>query len=284
MFYCSDEMIDRFIAEDVPYVDLTTWILDIGGRQGTIEYFSREEAVLCGSEEAVRIMEKLNLEVNKFIPSGKMLVPDEVFLEASGTAQNLHTAWKVCLNILDNCSGIATGTKRILDAVHKVNPDISILTTRKSFPGIKPLATKAVMMGGAIPHRLGLSETVLIFRQHMEFLGGIDALAEMIPSLKNRACEKKIVAEADSLEEGRKLCIAGIDGIQFDKLSTKDLAASVKELRKINPAITLLAAGGINAANAVEYAQTGVNGLVTTSMFYAKPIDMGVRMKNVQTI
>ncbi len=80
-----------------------------------------------------------------------------------GDVENLHIAWKVCQNIIDNFSGIATKTRRIIDEVSSVNPDITVITTRKSMPGTRELSTKAVIAGGVFPHRLGLSETILGF-------------------------------------------------------------------------------------------------------------------------
>ena len=72
-------------------------------------------------------------------------------------------AWKVSLNLCDHLSGVATKTRAIVDAAHSANPACEVLTTRKSMPGVKDLLTKAVTCGGAFPHRLGASETVLVF-------------------------------------------------------------------------------------------------------------------------
>ncbi len=278
MPYVSDRMLENLLQEDVPYIDLTTWALGIGEQRGCMEYFTREKIVLCGSEEAARIMQKLGIEVKESMPSGTVLAPGEVFLCAEGFVRDLHMAWKVCQNILDHCSGIATATRALLDEVRQVNPDISILTTRKSFPGTKPLVTKAVMVGGAVPHRLGLSETVLIFRQHMEFLGGVQGLIGALPSIRKKLSEKKVIVEAETPEEGAAFCQAGADGIQFDKLNVLELADAVKLLREMKPSAVILAAGGIHAQNACGFAKTGIDGIVTTSMFSAKPVDMGVKM------
>ena len=132
------------------------------------------------------------------------------------------------------------------------------------------------MSGGALPHRLGVSETILIFKQHINFMGGLDGLLKAIPSLKERACEKKLFVAAESISDGIALCHAGVDGLQIDKLSIEALLEGVPTLRQIAPSVTLLTAGGITEANAAHYAVTGVDALVTTSLFSAKPIDIGV--------
>lgn len=281
MVLITDELLERMIAEDVPYFDLTTCLLDIGGQRGKIRYFSREEAVICGTEEAARILKMLGIEITDVLPSGTVVQPGQGFLEGTGSAEALHAGWKVCQNLLDNCSGIATKTKRMVDIVKLCNPHVSVVTTRKSFPGTKALCLKAILSGGALPHRLGLSETVLIFKQHMNFMGGLDGLLKAIPSIKERACEKKLFVEAESITDAAAMCKAGADGIQFDKLSPEALSEGIPLLRKINPHVTLLAAGGINESNAAKYAMTGVDALVTTSLFSAKPIDIGVKIEPV---
>lgn len=279
MFFIPDQTLDQLIAEDVPYLDLTTWAMGIGRQKGSISYFSREEALLCSTEEAVRIFEKFHITVEKALPSGSRIAPGEVILSGTGRAEELHMAWKVCQNLLDHCSGIATKTRRMLQKARSAQPDIVLLTTRKGFPGTKALATKAILVGGAYPHRLGVSETVLVFKQHMAFSGGLESFLKTIPELKKNLCEKKLIVEADSIETGIALCAAGADGIQFDKLSPGELRDGIPELRRRNTQIALLAAGGINESNISEYASTGVDALVTTDLYGAAPIDIGVKME-----
>ena len=276
--YISDELIDRFIKEDVPYIDLTTLVLGIGGQEGIIQFFSREDAVLCGTEEVIKIFNKLNIDLIKTYPSGTLLKKNEIFLEGKGNAEDLHTAWKVSQNILDYSSGIATKTKKLVDKVSKINPNLHIITTRKVIPGTKELTIKAVISGGGFPHRLGLSETILIFKQHLSFLGGTSELIKILESVKSKVCEKKIIAEVENIDQAIKLCKSGIDGLQFDKIPYDELKKYVDILKNINPSIVILAAGGINESNIEEYAKTGVNAIVTTSVYYAKAIDIGCKI------
>ena len=168
----------------------------------------------------------------------------------------------------------------MVDAAHGANPHCEVLTTRKSQPGAKDLLTSAVMAGGAFPHRLGLSETVLVFDHHLTFFGGFDAFVEQLPAIKARCIEKKLFVEADAAR-ARVLAAAGVDGIQFDKVPVDELGPLVAELRAIDPHVTLVAAGGINPGNAAAYAATGVDGLATTAPFAAKPLDMSVRMRRL---
>jgi molybdenum transport protein len=279
MIYIADETLERILKEDVPYLDLTTLITGIGDKRGRIRFFGREEMVLCGSEEAARIASKLQLDVLQMLPSGSRTARDQVFFEAQGSAYNLHMFWKAVMNIFEYCSGIATRTRKLVDRAVKINPRLSVVTTRKNFPGAKELSIKAVLCGGGLPHRLGLSETILIFKQHRDFAGDDERFLRLVPELKSKACEKKILAEAETLEEALCFCKAGVDGVQFDKVAAVDLQKYVDELRVINPRLVILAAGGIHEENIEEYAKTGIDAIVTTAVYFGKPADIGCRME-----
>ena len=278
MVRISDARLDYFMAEDVPYLDLTSEVLGIGDAPGEMEYFSREACVVAGVGEVARLARAVGCGVEVLHDSGDRIEPDEPIVRVRGRAADLHQVWKVGLNLLDHLSAVATKTRAMVDAVHAVNPQCEVLTTRKSMPGCKDLLVEAVMVGGAYPHRLGLSETVLVFDHHMEFLGGFDAFVQRIPEFRSRCIKKKLFVEA-SPEQARVLAAAGVDGIQLDKVPVGELTNLVKELRAIDPRITLIAAGGVNPQNAAAYAATGVDGLATTALYTAKPLDMSVRMK-----
>ena len=120
--FIPDGRIDQFILEDMPYIDLTTEILGIGDVPGEIEYFTREDCVLAGVEEAARVLGKTGARVTWSRRSGERLAAGEPFLRAEGAAAALHMAWKVSLNLCDHLSGVATKTRAIVDAAHSGNP------------------------------------------------------------------------------------------------------------------------------------------------------------------
>ncbi len=280
MVVFPEARIDYFISEDVPYLDLTSEVLGVADQAGEMEYYTREECVLAGTDVVRRIARNLGCEVVAVRFDGDRIAAGESFMTLRGPASALHQVWKVGLNTFDHLSAVATKTRQMVDAAHEANPRCEILTTRKSMPGAKDLLTAAVRAGGAWPHRLGLSETVLVFDHHIAFLGGFDAFVERLPEVKRRCVEKKLFVEAGE-EQARILARAGVDGIQFDKVPVERLASLVEELRAIDPHLTLIAAGGINPGNAAAYAATGVDGLATTAPFSAKPLDMSVRMRPV---
>ncbi len=124
-----------------------------------------------------------------------------------------------------------------------------------------------------MPHRLGISETILVFAQHTNFMGGLEGFIGQVGQLKKRNPEKKIIAEAGTAEEGLRIVKAGANGVQFDKVDNQLLAEAVKQIRRIDAAVTILASGGINADNGGQVARTGVDVIVTSAMYHGRPAD-----------
>lgn len=269
-----ESVLDRFIEEDVPYLDLTSHILGVEEQIGSIRYIAREELCVCGTEEVEKIFEKYGIEVLRCQRSGIVLKKGEILLEGRGTADRLHLVWKVCVNILENASGIATRTKKFVEIAKKINPKIEVVTTRKNFPGTKMLAMKAILAGGAYPHRLGLSESILVFEEHLRFIGGLDTFLENLEQYKQKACEKKIAVEAHNIEDALKLAKAKVDIIQLDKFNTEDLKTTVKKIKEIAPFSKISAAGGVNLQNVEEISASGVDILVTSALYFGKPSDI----------
>ena len=276
LYQLSESDIERFVDEDVPYGDLTTSLLDIGHLDGKITFTSRETTTLCCTEEAARVLERCGASVTSCMQSGTTVDAGVVILSANGPAGALHAGWKVALNMLEYASGIATRTRTIVNRVTAVKPGIRVVTTRKSFPGTKKVAMKAIMAGGALPHRLGLSESVLVFRQHTAFCGGLDNFLQTITDLKAKTAEHKIIVEAETAEEAMKIVAAGVDVVQIDKLPPEELSLLVRQLHQEAPSVNVSAAGGITAQNASAYAETGVDILVLSSVYFGKPSDIAV--------
>ncbi len=281
LYHLPDSAIEQFLEEDIPFGDLTTSLLGIGTKQGIINFTSRERTVLCCTEEACRVLEKCGASIISTLPSGTVVENGITFLSATGTAACLHAGWKVALNLLEYASGIATRTNTIVSLAKAINPDISVVSTRKSFPGTKKIAIKAIMAGGALPHRLGLSETILIFRQHTAFLGGLENFLETLALLKKRAPENKIIVEADTAEEALKIAAAGADVVQVDKMAIEELSRLATEIHSDFPSVKISAAGGINSENTTTYAETGVDILVLSSVYFGKPSDIKATITEV---
>lgn len=276
--YFTDAELDSWIEEDVPYGDLTTQVLGFGELIGTITYETRAETVICATEEVSRIFAKLGLRVTKAVPTGTVVPAGEAFFAGKGTADALHTAWKSCGRVLESACGVATRTRQFVAASRSGNADIMVATTRKSFPGTKKLVSKAVLAGGAVFHRLGLSETILVFDEHIRFLGGLDAFIARMPALKAGMPEKKIVAEAHDAATAEAMVRAGVDVVQCDKFTVEDLRKTVSVARELNAGAMVAAAGNVTLENVAEIAATGVTFVVTSALYSGKPSDIGVKI------
>ncbi|MGQ9367598.1 ModD protein [Azospirillum sp. A39] len=271
-----DSRIDALLAEDAPYGDLTTETLGIGARPGRILLAARDAMVLAAAEDAARLFERCGARVVACTASGAALAAGAVFLEAHGPAGGLHRGWKMAQTLVEYASGIATRTRRIVEAARAAAPAVTVACTRKNFPGTKEVAVRAVLAGGATMHRLGLSETLLVFAEHRAFLDA--APAAWLADLKRRAPEKKVVVEVASVAEALALAAAGADVLQLEKLPPDAVAAVVRETRGLAPRPAVAAAGGVNEANAAAYAAAGCDVLVTSAPYFGRPSDVQVTL------
>jgi molybdenum transport protein len=164
--------LERLLADDVPYGDLTTDALGIGAAPGSMAFAVRDKMVLALAEDAAAIIELTGCRVELLAQSGTVLDPGSPILMAHGPASALLRSWKVAQTLIEIWSGVATEARAIVDAATAVAPHIAVACTRKNVPGTKRFAVAAVKAGGAVMHRLGLSETVLVFPEHRAFLGG----------------------------------------------------------------------------------------------------------------
>lgn len=275
-----DHELETLLAEDVPYGDLTTASLGITDRRARITFSTRDRPLVAScTEEAVRLCGLYGLEIDGFVKSGTLVPPKSLFLEAHGEAGNIHRVWKSIQNLLDYASGIATYTREAVLLARTVNPDIVVATTRKTAPFTKKIAIKAVESGGGVAHRLGLSESILVFDYHRVFFASDEAFAAALQKMKKCNPEKKIVIETESLDEALKFAAMGADILQLEKMPLTKLADAVRTVRAAYPHITLIATGGISAKNIAEYAGTGVDMIVTSSPYNAQPADIKVRIE-----
>jgi molybdenum transport protein len=278
MLTIPDDELRRWLAEDVPHGDLTTHALGIGSHHGHIRFEARQAMVAACIEEAGRIMALAGADVIECVPSGTALQTGRLLLAAQGQAATLHAGWKVAQTLLETAGGIAAAAQAIVEAVRQINSEVVVACTRKSLPGTRALSIKAILSGGAVPHRLGLSETILVFAQHRTFTGGA-SFPTIIDGLRRRVPEKKIVVEADTLAEAVAIADAGADIVQFDKASPAEIAALRRHCATRTPRPLVAAAGGIHAANAADYARAGADVIVTSSPYTARPLEVKVTME-----
>ncbi len=269
--------IDRLIAEDVGFGDLTTTALGIGAAPGAIRFAARHPLVVCATEEAARVFVRLGAQSRVLAASGSVAEPGTPLLEAAGPAAALHAGWKAAQTLVEWASGIASAVHDIRQAARSVNPRITIACTRKVAPLSRALSIKAVLAGGGVMHRTGLSDTVLLFPEHRAFLPDLDA-AGLIARLRAAAPERKLVAEVTDADSARRFAAAGVDVLQLEKFAPAAVAELAASLAGLPRRPVLAAAGGVNAANAAAYAEAGADVLVTSAPYAAPPRDVQVRL------
>ena len=127
MLVMADARIDALIAEDVPYIDLTTELLGIGKNRGRMTYVTREDCIVAGTDVNRRIAQRLGLSVEQAVCDGARACAGSVLMVVSGRASSLHAMWKVGQNVYDHLSAVATKTRAMVDAAHAANPACEIL-------------------------------------------------------------------------------------------------------------------------------------------------------------
>jgi molybdenum transport protein len=269
--------LESLLLDDVPHGDLTTDALGIGHCSAAMEFSARDAMVLAVAEDAAALIRMCDCRAEVLASSGTSLVPGTPILRAQGSAAGLLRSWKVAQTLIEIWSGVATAANEIVRAAGAVAPAIVVACTRKNTPGTKRFAVAAVRAGGAVMHRLGLSETILVFPEHRGFLGD-ESLAATVKRLRRHAPEKKLIIEITTIEAALAAADAGFDVLQTEKFAPADVATLVERLGRAERRPVVAVAGGINATNAAAYALAGADVLVTSSPYLAKPRDVQVRI------
>jgi molybdenum transport protein len=215
-------------------------------------------------------------DAEPLLASGTEAATETLLLQATGPAGALHRGWKTAQTLMEWCGGIATSAAAIVAAARRGHPDAIVAGTRKNVPGNRKLAVKAFKAGGAVMHRNGLSETLLIFAEHRQFLGS-EAPAATLARVRRLCPEKRVVVEVATPDEA--LIWADADVLQLEKFTPEQVAATVAALAERGAAAVVGAAGGVNAKNAEAYARAGARLLVTTAPHLAPPRDVQVRFR-----
>ncbi|WP_239351116.1 ModD protein [Snodgrassella communis] len=281
MFYLSDAELDRLLLDDIAYGDLTTRALGIGQQNGQISFCRRQAGRVSGVAIAVRLLQKLALKVVTHVRDGDDVAAGAVLLTAVGNMENLHQGWKVAQNVLEWCGGVAQYMAQMVATAQTINPLVQIACTRKSIPGTKSLAIAAIIDGGGILHRAGTAESILLFANHRRFCAEPDNWEAMVTRLRRAAPEKKVIVEADNIEEALAALNAQADIVQLDKFTPQQFAWVLRQRLVLAPNSLLSAAGGITLLNVADYVRAGAELLVTSAPYYAQPTDIKVWLEPV---
>lgn len=277
----SDQELWEYIREDIPYFDLTTHLLNPPYQKASLTIVNRDKIMVASTNEAARLAELLGCEVCYKAESGTMIDKDDRVLEILGDGESLHRAWRVCQVFLEYSCGLATSAHNMLSKAREANPSCEVLLTRKTFPFSKRFSMHALLAGGVMPHRLGLSESILIFDNHRALYENKDAFESTLLSMKKRCVENKLVVESHTLQDAKRMLELGVDVVQLDKCELDDIKTLVEYRDENYPNVSVVAAGGINIKNVDIYAKTGVDAVVTSSLYKSSMSDLSAVWKKL---
>jgi nicotinate-nucleotide pyrophosphorylase (carboxylating) len=237
-----------WLAEDVGSGDATTLaVLDEESRCEA-EILLKESGVVCGLEVAAAVFAELGAWLEPLAADGELVAAGPI-ARVAGPARAVLTGERLALNLLGRLSGIATLTRRYVDAVDGTGA--TILDTRKTTPGLRDLEKHAVRCGGGTNHRFRLDDGVLIKDNHLRLVGSLGQAV-----LEARGAGLPVEVECDTLAQVGEALDAGADRILLDNMSLRELREAVSLAAG---AAELEASGGVTLDTVRAIAETGVD-------------------------
>lgn len=274
----GDDELRHWLQEDAPHGDLTTRSLGLQAEPAQLRFTARRDMRVALIEEAARLFELCGAQAEVIMPSGSDATAGTALLHAHGRAGALLLAWKVAQTGVEVASGMATEAARIIGLLRAAGHPQALACTRKTLPGSRALARRAVTAGGAVMHRLGLSESLLVFPEHRLYLPA-DQHTQRLAALRQAQPEKRLVVEVGIEADALALARAGAEVLQLERFTPDELAALRRTLQAEGLQPLLAPAGGVNATNALAYAQAGADFLVSSAPYHAPPADVKVHFE-----
>jgi nicotinate-nucleotide pyrophosphorylase (carboxylating) len=245
--------VHRALAEDVGSGDLTASLIALSQPAGA-HVLARENAVLCGVAWFDEVFRQLDPGVRVIwnAQDGDTIQSGQTLCRLEGRARSLLTGERTALNYLQTLSGVATATRRCVDAV--CGTSATILDTRKTLPGLRLAQKYAVLRGGAQNHRIGLYDGILIKENHIAAAGSIAGAIEAARKLN--APHAFIEVEVENLAQLREALNAGAERILLDNFTLDDIRLAVTETRG---RAKLEVSGGVTLDTLPALAKTGID-------------------------
>jgi nicotinate-nucleotide pyrophosphorylase (carboxylating) len=259
-----DRVVRASLAEDLGSGDVTTDATVDEAATGTAVLVTRAPGVIAGLDAVEAVFRALDpdLEVERLAEDGDVLHGAAPVVRVNGSLRAILTGERTALNLLGRLSGIATATRRYVDAVEGTG--VAILDTRKTTPGLRALEKQAVAAGGGRNHRFGLDDGVLVKDNHLAATGSIRSAVERLRTVTDLAIE----VECDTLEQLQDALAVGADAILLDNMSLEELrrAVAVTDGRA-----RLEASGGVTLETVRAIAETGVDEISVGALTHSAP-------------
>ncbi|MCW2616660.1 MAG: nicotinate-nucleotide pyrophosphorylase [Frankiales bacterium] len=270
------DLVSRAVAEDLAGgVDVTSVATVPVALRGVAAFVPRQPGTVAGAAVAMAVLDHVVEGVRHRIVGrdGVRAQVGVAVLEAEGPVRQLLTAERTALNLLCHLSGVATLTRRWVDAVEGTGARIR--DTRKTTPGLRALEKHAVRAGGGTNHRMSLSDAALVKDNHVVAAGGVrqafEAVRREFPGLA-------VEVECDTVAQVREVLDAGADLVLLDNMSLDQLRECVVLCRERG--VMTEASGGLALDTARAVAETGVDFLAIGALTHSAPVlDLGVDLR-----
>lgn len=259
-------LVERSLDEDLGGGDLTSQAVIPDDQRARAVIEARQPLVACGLDIAASVLSLVDadLVLEVVCRDGDRVDAGAPLVRIEGNLRGILAAERSALNFLGRLCGIATHTRRFCDAV--AGTGACIVDTRKTLPGWRVLDKYATAVGGAINHRSGLFDGILIKDNHIAGAGGV---SQAVTRARSAAPPHlRIQVEVESLDAARAAIEAGADSLLVDNLGTEDLAAIV---RAFGQRALIEASGGIRLDNVRRYAETGVHRISVGALTHSAP-------------
>jgi nicotinate-nucleotide pyrophosphorylase (carboxylating) len=278
--------IENALQEDRATRDATSYACIDPNQRAAATIVAKQDCILCGIGAIARILDvyadldgavtsHYEVTTHPEIFDGIRLRQGQSVAVVRHNARVILSCERVILNLMQRLSGIATLTRKFVDAVSGTKA--RILDTRKTVPGLRTLDKYAVRCGGGQNHRLDLSDGVLIKHNHIALAGGIAPVLDR--AHRNRRGAQIIEIEVRTLEELEQALEHGAEAILLDNMSVDDVKVAMDRCSRSERRIPLEVSGGITLDNVRAYAETGVNFISVGALTHsALAVDMSMRV------
>src|SRR2546423_7186552 len=267
-----DAIVRRALEEDLP--DITSEAIFAPGERGRARFLVKAEGVIAGLPFAAATFRTIETTAAFAVKAedGDRVKPGDIIAEVEAAVVALFSGERTALNLLQRASGIATATRRYVDAV--AGTRARIYDTRKTAPGLRALDKYAVLCGGGENHRIGLHDLFLIKNNHIDRAGSIAAAVERIRSL---GLPQKVMIEVRDLRELDEALAQRPDFILLDNMTPAELRECVA---RAGGAVELEASGGITLENVRAVAETGVDRISIGALTHSiTALDISMRIR-----
>ncbi|MGA7614879.1 MAG: carboxylating nicotinate-nucleotide diphosphorylase [Thermoanaerobaculia bacterium] len=265
-----EDIVERALAEDLP--DITGEAIFGAEEKGMATIVAKENGVLAGMPFVRAVFATLDsaADVETMVDEGGTLEPGTTVARISARVRALLAGERTALNLLQRASGIATATRRYVDAVRGTSA--KIYDTRKTAPGLRALDKYAVVAGGGENHRYAARDMFLIKNNHIDHAGSI---AAAIRRVRESGREEKVMVEVRSFEELDQAVAESPDLILLDNMTTDEMREAV---RRVAGRIPLEASGGITLESVRAIAETGVERISVGALTHSvKALDLSMK-------